>query len=441
MDILSRSSYHSKKRTIELSKVYTVDGHLGDGGFSVVYRVHDDDDREYAIKKIEPDSYRSHGVPCLMEASIMASYRHPNLNHAVSIEISNNCLYFVQEVAIATLYRWVSKENTITDDMVLYIINQICQGLDFLHRAGIIHGDVKATNVLVFKDQGKQQDVTFKLADFNLTSFRDWHSAIPVCTSSYRPLEVWRKDSDWDEKIDIWGLGCVGYYTKYRDPLFESQGPKGGSDAEFKYLNALFDWEDEWFTKIPPPRNNRGKKHLKRQHYDVSYLSPNIDAAIFGTDELNILLSNMLCPYPDGRPRDTDEILEYRLMKRKHGKREAGEFKRLTPLQAKIIPKLIQKPKGIIVVDNLSITRAHRDMFLGTYTKLDSIAKLSVRIYDRFLQNQQNYRHEDSTHAIKTAVVWIAGKMVRADERCEDPPNVDPAVKLRDIAAYRERHL
>lgn len=93
---------------------------------------------------------------------------------------------------------------------IVHIIYNVLIGLEFLHANKIIHADVKADNVLLYINGPTIQGV---LTDFGLSSYRcnkiptNTYMVMPYC---YRPPELLLK-TYFDEKIDIWGLGCIVY--------------------------------------------------------------------------------------------------------------------------------------------------------------------------------------------------------------------------------------
>lgn len=419
---------------IKLKKNYIPINLLGSGGFGDVFEVTTDNDknRKYALKVITTNPREEEGIPCLMEASIMASYDHPYLNNALSIETSGGSLYILQDVAQGTLFDWIGSRN-VDDFWIGDIINNIAQALSFLHNNGITHGDVKSTNVLVFKEN---DSIIFKLSDFNLTTFHDWHSNIPVCTDSHRPLEAWLGD-DWDEKIDIWGLGCIVYNAKYGDALFERQDKESPSGERRKmYINALYDWKNYWIENVPPPRNNIKKK--TNDYYRVSFNKPNIIESAFANDPLKVLIISMLCPTANGRPT-TEDILDHKIIKSRYNKRKIGNFNRLTPLNIvdNVPRQLVDRPKKSVVM--LNSAPNYRDLFYEVYTKNSGIADLAARIYERY-QNIKNISLSSSLHAIKSACIWIAGKIMRVDISCNKPPSINPKIDI-EILRKTERDI
>ena len=93
-----------------------------------------------------------------------------------------------------------------------------------MHGSGIMHRDIKPGNILVDKHSN------LKLADFGLSKFlegkinEDGDLTDFVVTRWYRPPELLLRYSQqsYDEKIDMWSVGCVIYEMLTQDILFQS---------------------------------------------------------------------------------------------------------------------------------------------------------------------------------------------------------------------------
>ena len=84
-------------------------------------------------------------------------------------------------------------------------MKQLCNGLHQCHSRGILHRDLKASNLLI-NNQGQ-----LKLADFG--SCRGIYSKQPyteyISTRWYRAPECLLTDGYYTQKMDMWGVGCV----------------------------------------------------------------------------------------------------------------------------------------------------------------------------------------------------------------------------------------
>lgn len=177
---------------------------IGEGGYGSVYQCSDKNGKSYAIKAV---TSTSNGITSLVEATIMSSYKHPNIISAIEIIAGEHYFYIVMELAMMDLMSYIKGGYVNTPNIIKNIAQQCLQGIDVLHKHGIIHCDVKPHNILVYPNGN------VKIADFSLSMIKlSEHEQFSdkVCTLNYRPPEV-LKHSKWNSSIDIWALGCTFY--------------------------------------------------------------------------------------------------------------------------------------------------------------------------------------------------------------------------------------
>lgn len=209
---------------------------LGKGTYGRVYKCYDEYGTVMAIKCISTDHT---GISCLMEASIMSAIHHPNLHRAVRIHATPKTLYIVSELALSDLSHWTRRDKGGTPPSLVQLQRwayDLLQAVACLHRHHIIHGDIKASNVLLFPDGN------VRLSDFTLST-KMWPQIdrrYTVCTHTHRPLEV-ILHQNWDTSVDLWSLGCTLYEIAYGEPLFPSQG-KDNLQIRSRMINLLHDW-------------------------------------------------------------------------------------------------------------------------------------------------------------------------------------------------------
>lgn len=225
------------------STLYTYEK-IGKGGYGNVYRCNiENNTNDMAVKYIESDKY---GIQCLMETSVMASIKHPNLQHACKIHADSENLYIISDYAESDLSQWTSinKKNRIpTWDLLRQWTHQLLQAVACLHRRNYVHCDIKAANVLIFSD------LSLRLTDFTLVTkkFDDIKYNYNVCTCTHRSPECWL-GQEWDYSLDIWSLGCTLMEVATGELLFPYQGDNNADkkirdvNLKEKTLNCILSW-------------------------------------------------------------------------------------------------------------------------------------------------------------------------------------------------------
>lgn len=165
------------------------------------------------------------------EASAMASLRHPNIAQVYAFGRHRDLHYFIME--------WVDGETLATEierrraagqpvpvRRGLRIIAEACRGLAAVHKVGIVHRDIKPTNLMLSKD-GR-----VVLIDFGLVRMPDGAGpgGAPVGTPRYMAPELARpteRPSPEDLHLaDLYSLGATGYELFTGTPPFPGEGAR-----------------------------------------------------------------------------------------------------------------------------------------------------------------------------------------------------------------------
>lgn len=105
-------------------------------------------------------------------------------------------------------------KSFVKEDKIWHIFKQMVEGLVALHNAKIVHRDIKCANIFLSKEGG------VKLGDMNVSKIaKAGVMQTQTGTPYYCPPEVW-KDKPYNEKCDIWSLGCVIYELTSLKPPF-----------------------------------------------------------------------------------------------------------------------------------------------------------------------------------------------------------------------------
>lgn len=248
---------------------------IGSGTFGEIYTITDIKNNKLAVKCCKIDSSRTLN---LLELSIMSTYIHPNINRSLFVKIMSDCVYIVQNLAICDLFTYsrLKNKNAPPDlELLKHWSFSIAQGVNVLHKEDIIHGDIKATNILMFSDR------TIKLADFGFSikkPEKDSYFSHIICTSTHRPIESLVKNRKWNESLDIWSLGCTFYEIAYGEYLFPRQEtdkkiPRQSTD---KMINAILDWAvkgpNREILNIERPSTTDYKKIQRSPNYDLQIM-------------------------------------------------------------------------------------------------------------------------------------------------------------------------
>jgi serine/threonine-protein kinase len=187
---------------------------VGAGSFSRVYRaIHADNGRILAVKVLR-SRYSSDTEKCQSfqsEGEMGRLLRHPNIVAIEDVGREYNASYITMEfVEGQTLRELVRVRGAIDLPRALGIIAQLVEGLEYAHRLGVTHRDIKASNVLIsFTGQAKLVD--FGLAGGDTTASKALRRTGQPRTVDYATLESIGKVKDDGIRSDIYFLGTVAY--------------------------------------------------------------------------------------------------------------------------------------------------------------------------------------------------------------------------------------
>ncbi|MBM4366741.1 MAG: serine/threonine protein kinase [Deltaproteobacteria bacterium] len=206
---------------------YVVEGVLGEGGMAVVYRLrHQTLGSAHALKvlKIDRADIRARLVT---EGQLQASLRHPNIVAVNDVlDVRGRAGLLMELVEGPSLYEWLYHNNPPLS-LGVEIFRGILAGVARAHRAGLVHRDLKAANVLLDSSDGK---IVPKVTDFGLAKVLDeggnhtqTRTGMALGTPRYMAPEQIRNSKDVDARADVFALGCLLYrFACGRDP-FESE--------------------------------------------------------------------------------------------------------------------------------------------------------------------------------------------------------------------------
>jgi serine/threonine-protein kinase len=187
---------------------------VGAGSFSRVYRaIHVDNGRILAVKVLrsrhssDPEKRKAFQ----REGEMGRLLRHPNIVAIEDVGEANNTSYITMEfVEGQTLRELVRVRGAIDLPRALVLLREMVEGLEYAHRLGVTHRDIKASNVLIsFTGQAKLVD--FGLAGGDTAANKALRRPGQPRTVDYATLENIGKVKDDSVRSDIYFLGTVAY--------------------------------------------------------------------------------------------------------------------------------------------------------------------------------------------------------------------------------------
>jgi serine/threonine protein kinase len=190
---------------------YTIEKQLGRGGMARVYLArHIGLDRLVAIKVLSKDlnGDQSFSNRFMREARIVANLTHQNIITVHDVGVHNEYHYIAMEYLPGDTLDDKLKKNLDTQQ-ILGIIKQIASALDFAHKKGIIHRDVKPDNIL-FREDGTAVLTDFGIARSAKSETKMTTAGTVIGTPHYMSPEQ-AQGQDIGPWSDLYSLGIVLY--------------------------------------------------------------------------------------------------------------------------------------------------------------------------------------------------------------------------------------
>ena len=192
---------------------YEIREEIGGGGMSTVYRAYQPSmDRDVALKVI--GKVISGGGDAVQrfqrEARLIARLEHPHILPVYDFDGGHDPPYIVMRYLDGGTLREVIEQGSLPLAEISHLVRQVGSALDYAHRQGIVHRDVKPSNIMVDRD-GNAFVTDFGIArmmgggaDAQITA-----TGAVIGTPSYMSPEQALGEADTDHRTDVYALGVI----------------------------------------------------------------------------------------------------------------------------------------------------------------------------------------------------------------------------------------
>ena len=219
---------------------------LGAGNFGKVYKAYTKQNVKVAIKEIPKSKLEEH--PYIQEAfeseidtqqkatDSGMPYFVKMIDHFSNEDYEYVVLEFCEGGTLTDYY----KKNKLKLDEILEIVYQVGIGVEYLHRIGITHRDMKLDNVL-------KMGSNYKIADFGFATEK---SVLATClgTGYYMSPELVREE-EYDRRVDVWAVNTMLYKmltkTYYFDGRTRNQLDNNIINQKFRIPSRFKSWPPE----------------------------------------------------------------------------------------------------------------------------------------------------------------------------------------------------
>ncbi len=222
---------------------YQLEDLLGRGGMGEVYRArHRLLARPAAIKLIRPETLGAGNSVAAQvvirrfrrEAQAAARLRSPHTIHLYDFGVTDEgtCYYVMELLEGFDLESLVKKFGPTPPERAIHLLRHACHSLGEAHARGLIHRDIKPSNIFTCR-LGLSVDFG-KVLDFGLVKHRDGNGETPATmltqpdvttgTPAFMAPEM-ALGEPIDGRVDVYALGCVGYWLLTGRLVFEADTP------------------------------------------------------------------------------------------------------------------------------------------------------------------------------------------------------------------------
>ncbi len=206
-----------------LADRYRVERQLGAGGMATVYLAHDlRHDRQVAVKVLREELAAVIGAErFLAEIRTTANLQHPHILPLFdSGQVDGTVFYVMPYVEGESLGDRLDRETQLPVEEAVRIAKEVAHALDYAHRRGVIHRDIKPDNILLQDGSALVADFGIALAASKTGGARMTETGMSLGTPHYMSPEQAMGERTLDARTDLYALGAVCYEMLLGEPPF-----------------------------------------------------------------------------------------------------------------------------------------------------------------------------------------------------------------------------
>jgi len=201
---------------------YHLERLLGQGGFAWVFVGRELDGTPVAVKILKPryGADPQFEIRFRNEAETAAKLDHPNIIRIRFVARSGDYVYFAMDLCTDSLGARLAREGPLAERDILAIAADVARGLDFAHRQGVVHRDLKPDNILIHSDGSAV------ISDFGIARAVSGYVAstgvnMTIGTPHYLSPEQ-AQGRPVDQRADFYALGVTLYKAATGEVPFTS---------------------------------------------------------------------------------------------------------------------------------------------------------------------------------------------------------------------------
>lgn len=217
---------------MEMFGPYRLEELLGQGGMGEVYRAFDTRrQRTVALKRLRPQlaADAEYQERFRRESRLAARLSSPHVIPIHDFGEIDGRLFIDMRFAVGTdLGRQLAESGPLPPGRAVEIVRQVADALDSAHEDGLVHRDVKPSNVLITSDRNR--DFAY-LVDFGIvramatsTNSSLTAAGLAIGTLAYMAPELF-SGGQVDRRVDVYALGCLFFEALTGQPPFTGEGP------------------------------------------------------------------------------------------------------------------------------------------------------------------------------------------------------------------------